>query len=242
MRLFKQIFFVLAVSLFLISPSANAEKTDFIDKQFDFKSIKAVYIYDVGLDVLNDSKANTSTKGSDLVNKVLKQDYVDNAKKFKAYTFYSPEEATRKISLLTGTDVDKMLVEDKAAGDKFLTDNLKLIADAYVTADLLAYYDDYYIVPAHTEWRSKTIYDDYYDKNGNRHTRSHTIQVPEYVPDQRVNTANVKMRFTLVDAKTGKEIFIREETRCNTFTTNIQECFRQTVRSFFRDLKNKIKD
>lgn len=241
MKIPHRYFILLIMSLFLVIPQVHAEKIDFIDKEYNFKTIKAVYICNINLDLLNSPDAHCVVKGSDLVEKVLQQDYWDNAKKFAVYDAYNHEQTLRKLSLLTGKNIDQMIAEDKSTGEQFFNENIHLLADAYVRSTLLAYYDDYYIIPAHTEWRSVTEYDDYYDKDGHKHTRSRTIQVPEFVPAESVRTANVRIRFSLIDSKTGKEIFSREEARCNTYTTDCQECYRQTVRSFFRDLKGKIK-
>ena len=222
----------------LLVPKASAEKLDLIDKDYDFTKIKSVFINTINLDILHSSQDQHSN--NDLLEKILFQDYWDNAKKFAVYNVYNEEQAKCKLSLQTEKDIDQLISQDKTSGEIFFKDNLKLIVDAYVTVSLLNYYTDYYIVPAHTEWRSVTEYDDYYDKDGKKHVRTRTIQVPEFVPDARVNTANVTIRFTLTDAKTGKDVFSREESRCNSYSTNCRECYCQTVRSFFRDLKKKV--
>lgn len=241
MKYTKSFLLSLFAFLFLILPSANAEKMDFVDKNYPFHQLKTVYIYDIDLDSLKNTNNSTVMANSDLAERVLLQDYFDNAHKFEYYTTYTTDQAMRKISLATTKDVPKMIAETPAEGNKFFLDNLGLIVQAYIKAELISYYTDYYIIPAHTEWRSVTEYDDYYDKNGKKHTRTRTIQVPEYVPDQKVSTANVTVHFTMTDAKSGKEIFSRTETRTNTFTSDCRECFKQTVRAFYRDLKSKIK-
>lgn len=222
-------FFLMSMTL----SSASAEKTDFVDENYDFTKLTSIYLFDVEL--------NEPKNTSELVEKVMQQDYDVNAKKFRVYKSDTPAKAMKKLSLLLNTDVEKAIADNPEAGSKLFADNLHLIADAYVTSELINYYNDQYIIPAHTEWQTVTDYVDYVDNDGKKQRTTISRQVPIYVPDAYVDQAHVTMRFALVDAKTGKDIFLREETRTNTYTRDTRECFRQTVRSFFRDLKKKIK-
>ena len=241
MKRFKLFLLTLFSCFFMILPTVNAEKMDFVDSKYPFSQLKSVYIYDIDLSALSKTNNNTVNADNKFAERVLLQDYYDNAHKFEYYTVYNEEQAKRKISLATNKDIDKMMTENKSEGVAFFDDNLKQIVQAAVKAELTSYYTDSYIIPAHTEWRTVTESEDYYDKNGKRHTRTRTIQVPEYVGDQTVYRANVTIHFSMIDTKTGKEIFSRTETRVNTFTSDCRECFKQTVRAFYRDLKKMIK-
>lgn len=235
------IFLFSLVTILSVTLTAFAEKLDLVDKSYDFTKLKSIYLYDINLDVLDDpDKANANIESS-LINKVMEHDYIENAEKFAVYDTLSPEKAMRKISLATGQDLNKMFAENPVEGSKFFTENLHLIVDAYIEAELLEYFQSFYVIPAHMKWETITTYKYYTDRNGIRQSRPHTRTVPVYVPDQRVNTANVKIKISLIDAKTKKEIFAREESRVNIYSTDCRECYQQIIRSFFRELKKKIK-
>ena len=215
-------------------PRAGAEHTDYVDSKYNFAGIKAVYVDEINLEEINSS--------DNLIHKVLRQDYEQDSEKFAVYTRYQPDDVfVRKLSLTTGQNVDAMLNNDPQAARAFVKANLGRLVDVVAKAVVTKYYTDYYIIPAHTEWKTVSYTEVYYNHKNERKTRTVYRDVPHYVPDQQVSRANVKMRFTLVDLKTGNEVFIRDEFRSLSYSTDCREAYRQTVRAFFRDLKKKIK-
>lgn len=56
----------------------------------------------------------------------------------------------------------------------------------YILATLDNCQVDSYLVPAHTEWRTKEIDDSYRDDQGNWHTYYRTVTYPDYIPDYYV--------------------------------------------------------
>lgn len=113
-------------------------------------------------------------------------------------------------------------------------------ADAYVTAQLLAYQVGTGLIPAHTEWNSYSVRDVYYDRDGHPHWFYHDVSYPVYVPDAYVPIATVRVRFAVYDVKTGKLISYSEDARTRGSSDDLRGVYQRILDRFFKNLKKEI--
>lgn len=211
--------------------SVHAEKYDWADKAFSFSSIRTALIYD-----LDTSGAQL---GNDILEKALQGEYMKKASR-PHYSVLSAEQVSRKISLQQGMDLYVMEKEDPEGFQAAFTAHSSKFIQIYVKTKLLEYTTGSYVVPAHTEWRTKDLTDTFTDRDGHQQTITRTISYPEYVPDNTVSTATVKLRFDVYDARTGKAVFSREELRTRDSSDDPHGVFQRILDSFFNDLQRKM--
>lgn len=113
-------------------------------------------------------------------------------------------------------------------------------ADAYVTAQLLAYQVGTGLIPAHTEWDSYSVRDVYYDRDGHPHWFYHDVSYPVYVPDAYIPMATVQVRFAVYDVKTGKLISYSEDARTRGSSDDLRGVYQRIIDRFFKNLKKEI--
>ncbi|MBE6098355.1 MAG: hypothetical protein E7198_11330 [Schwartzia succinivorans] len=227
-------FFLLTLTVFfLTAPTGNASPVDSVDSSYDFHNIKNVMIYDI---VLSDDTERTESEAAS-----LQQNYHMQAEKLLEIPSINKERLNRKISLAIGKDLDVIEKTNPEEYAELVRQNMRAAVDIYVNAELASYTIGTYTIPAHTEWKTVTDYDTYKDKDGHTHTVTRQRTVPVYVPEQSGPYTHVKIRFTSYDAKTGKVIFTREELREENDSRNCLETYNKIVRSYFRDLRKKIK-
>lgn len=227
----KLVFFFCFSFLLLMMPAAQAEKYDWAEKSYSFPSIETALVYDI-----DTSPAELS---SDILAKSLSDDYQKKAA-LPGYLILSPEQVSRKVSLKQAVDLDTMQKNDAAGAAKILAENCGRFVDVYIKTQLQTYEIGSYLVPAHTEWKTKTITDTFTDKDGKVQTIDHMISYPEYIPDRNVSTATVKLRFDVYDAKTGKAVMSREELRTRDDSDDPKGVYNRMLDSFFRDLKRNM--
>ena len=96
------------------------------------------------------------------------------------------------------------------------------------------------LIPAHWETRYKKE-KMRYKKDGKWHDGEIEVPYQEYVPDKYVNDSLVTMRFRVFDTSSGKEVFLRDESRLHSDSTNRKGVFGRICKTFFNDLKKKMK-
>lgn len=226
------LFCICALACFtLLTPPAEAAKSDWADKSYNFRNVKTALVCDI-----NTSKV---TLANDIVEKNLQELFQQKADKLRIQHL-TYDQASRKISLKLFKDLDELHKSAPEEAEALFHANLSDLAEIYITADLLQYETGGYTVPAHTEWRNREETNTWTDKDGKQHTDTHTITYPEFVPDEYVSTVTVKVRFDAVDAKTGSTIFSREEDRTRTSEDNPHDVYGRIISSFFSDLGDKI--
>ncbi|MFA6850642.1 MAG: hypothetical protein WCS30_09850 [Selenomonadaceae bacterium] len=217
--------------LFFVMPTVSAEKTDWSDNTYNFKTIRSALIYD-----LDFSQVNLS---NDIIARKLADEYIKKSTK-PTYITFSAEQLDRKISLEQSIDLDTLKKTDSEKATTLFAENMSHFVDIYVETHLLSYKIGSYIVPAHTTWQNQTTTDHYTDSNGRTRDITHTYTIPVYVPDATVTTAVVRLRFDVFNAKTNKVIFSREEERVRDNSDDPYGVFSRMTDSFFSDLKNKM--
>lgn len=193
---------LLLIVWLMASTVEAADKSDWVDKNYDFRSIQSALVHSMNFD-------RTSDVGSDIVERELNEIFIETAS-IPKYRLYYAEETTATTTIA-------------------------------ITAELVDYKIETRVIPAHWETRYKETTGRYKDKDGK--WREHKVQVPyqEYVPDKYVDDSRVTLRFRAVDAASGKEIFLREESRLHADSSNRKGVFTRICKTFFNDLKKKMK-
>ncbi len=218
----------IALCLTLTAGPAEAGKTDWRDSHYDFSTVKAAWVEDIDL-------SGVSLE-SDILEKKLQEYYHEQETRPK-WTVISKDQLYRKISLLEWKDMDKLAAAEPEKAKELWKKDLPKYVNVYVTAQLTRYEPSSYVVPAHTEWRTKEEKETYTDKDGKTQTITRTYEVPEYIPEYTVWLGNVNIRYDIHDAATGAVIFSREDVRSE--RDSLQNVYELSVRSFFRELKLK---
>lgn len=223
---------MLLLMIFSSLAAAEEMKDDWSDAKYDFSSIHRVLIYGIDAD-------SQKTSISDITVKKIQDIYGKSAAR-PGYDVLDFIQVNRKISLQQHVDLDKLYIDDEAEAERIFSQNLTSFVDIYVKAVLKKYEVYSYQIPAHTDWETRESVDTYEDKDGNESTITHTYEVPVYVPASIGHTSCVRIRFDAYDAKTGKEIFSREEERMRGGTDGCEGMFERISNSYFNDLKHKM--
>lgn len=225
----QKIISILATALLmtaLCTGTVTAEKHDWRDNNYNFKSVQTAWIEDIDLSGV--------TLDSDITQKCLLEYYQKQETRPK-WQVLTKDQINRKISLLEWQDLDTLATTDPDKAKTLWDQDLPKIANVHVTAKLTRYDQTSKIIPAHTEWETRETYDTYRDKDGHTYTVTHYYQVPVYVPEHTVWISHVIVRYDIQDTATGKTIFSREDIRDD--TDSLQNVYELSVRSFFRELK-----
>lgn len=154
-------------------------------------------------------------------------------------TVYLSEMDLSGYGLESGTKAQKMLQEYRKKAGKVKSPKVVMepAAQLYILALLDKCQVDSYLVPAHTEWKTREIDDSYRDDKGNWHTFYRTITYPEYIPDYYVPYASVTVRFLWFDTKTGKLVASSEDARVRNSENDPLGVYNRIIDRFFKNLK-----
>jgi len=246
------------------STPIQAEKYDWVDSSYSFKTVKTAYVYDID--------CTPAQIDSNVIVKVLQNDYLKHAVKppyklipadqimatlptkpqpVPASTSAAPTQAAAVLQptneavpppeAAVMTPATETTAKTSAITDEEFLKAMVSQVDIYIEASLLEYSHGSYVIPAHTDWRTEDRTDSFVDREGRVQTVVHPITYPVYVPDETVPTVGIKVRFNVYDAKTGNEIMSREESRYRGRSDDPRSMYNRAVESFFNDLKKKIK-
>ena len=211
----KQIFgwlLVFAVLLVCSMPQASAQIDKWSDNNYPFKRIRAIYVEDISLNVSN---------LSDIEQKNLRDDFRKQIEKIYK-------------------DQSYRVVTDRATYEALARNNPNSVVYAKTVMD--EYRLGSYVVPAHTEWRTRTIRDHYYDREGKRHEITRNETYPEFVPERTIYTDTIHMRLDVYDSATNQVIFSRDEHRTDDNSRDLKGMFGEISRGCLRDFRKKISD
>ena len=217
---------LIIILLLLGTGLSEAGKTDWRDDKYNFKAVQTAWVEDIDLSGVK--------LDNDILPKRL-QEYYHQQETRPHWQVLTKTQLMRKMSLLAWEDLDVLAAKDPEAFKARWAAELPKFVNVYVTAALTRYDESSYVIPAHTEWESRTEEDTYTDDKGKEHTVTHTYEVPVFVPDQTVWVSHVTVRFDLHDAATGAVVFSREDVRHD--TDSMEEVYQLSVRSFFRELE-----
>lgn len=212
-----------------------AEFTEWQDTDYDFSKVKTVYLS--GMDT---SEAGVAESVRD---QKYKDDYRKKAGKIKVVkVVMAPREQPR--ALLPGETIPS----EKAApavtkGADVVTIPQGAVdakADIYILAKMTQCDVDSYLVPAHTEWKSRQVEENYVDKDGKLHSFYRTENYPEYVPDHDVPYVTVGVQFQWFDTKTGKLVASSEDVRRRNSESNPSSVYNRIIDRFYKNMKDTL--
>lgn len=232
---------------------ALAEYTSWQDTDYDFSQVKTVYLSDMDMSGYH---LQSGTKAQKML-----QDYRKKAGKAKGVkVVLAPEIQFRALLPGEGEEKEPLVSAGKTenSGEKDgksqvqTTDGerkavtipqaaLDAGAQLYILAALDNCQVDSYLVPAHTEWKTREIDDSYRDDQGNWHTFYRTITYPEYIPDYYVPYASVTVRFLWFDTRTGKLVASSEDARVRDSENDPLGVYNRIIDRFFKNLKETVK-
>jgi hypothetical protein len=212
MNSIKKIFGIMFLLACVILPqTVSAEKRDWKDNYYNFRSIRRV--------VLMDLTSNVNFRGSgNVFFQRLNGTYYDNARKLKC-------EVIRENPGMRSNDP-----RDYAS-----------VADAVIRCNIKDWSDDYYIVPERTTWEQKKMYRRVRDMWGNWIEDSYYITVPVTHPPYRVDISKIAVSFEVYDTRSGQMIFGRDDVRDREDRNAQDGMYGRICNSFFQDLAKLIK-
>jgi hypothetical protein len=115
------------------------------------------------------------------------------------------------------------------------------IADARITGQIQQYDVSSSIIPAHYETRYRNETTTVKDKDGKETTITTERPYTEYVSEQTVYTTTVRLRLDVIDLKTGKAVFSRDDTRVDGDSSDLQRTYSKLVTAFYKEVDRKIR-
>ena len=217
----KKIFSLFLLLAFMILPQiASAEKTDYVDKSYNFRNVKTVVILGLRSDAdLRDISTAAKMK--------IQDEYSKNSRKLKCQVL--TEDQARRMLGITNMSTER------------LKGSLSDIADMWVECNIKHWESSYYIVPARTVWEDRKRTRRYRNRWGDWEEDSYYESVPVTYPPYRVDTSEIISVFEAHDAATGKIVFVREDNRSRDDQDAQKDMFGRMCNSFFEDLAKKVK-
>ena len=227
----RAVFFLLIFACAQIQ-TAEAKIDKWADSHYDFKGIKAVYVEDIRLE---------APVLSDIEEKLLMDSFWQQVNKGQPYTVLTMDAVERKISLKTFRDWKKLAAQDAEEAQRVWSAELPNFVNAYAETVLKEYRLEPYVIPAHTELRTRTVRDYYYDRDGKRHEYTHEEPYTQFIPERHTARSIIQMRFDVYDAVTRNKIFSREEYRVDNDSDDLKGMYGEIVRGCLRDFRKNIK-
>lgn len=230
----KKIFGVILLMAILTLPqNVSATKTDWFDRNYNFRNIRTVIVFDMtvspGLDY-----------GGPIVLRNIRDTFLQNARKLKCNVL-TEGQAYRDLGYQLGMDLEGLAYSNPGRARQIVMDNAYRIADAWVVANVDNLANTYYVEPARTVWESRTERRKYYDRYGNRREETYTVQVPVTYPPRRVDISTIEMTLQAYEARRGAMIFARRDVRDREDYQAQAGMYGRITNSFFEDLGKKIR-
>ena len=225
---------ILLLAIMTLPQNVSAEKTDWFDRNFYFRNIRTVIVFDV--------TANRGTNyGGDISMLNMQDTFVQNAKKHLKCNIITEREARLALGHQLGMDLESLAYSNPQNARKIVEENAYRIADAGIFANIDAWENNYYIEPAHTVWESKRETYTYYDRHGRRHEETRYIQVPVTYPPQRVDISTIQVSLQVYDSRNLKMVFARKDVRDRQDYQAQKGMFGRICNSFFEDFSQKLR-
>ena len=220
MKIIRKFFGAFFLLMFLLTAqNVHAEKTDWADKSFNFKTVKKIVVFDI------DSAVNLSSYGDALKYKI-RSDYFDKAAKKTKCQIITEEQARQMLG---------------GVSREVLKQNIGSIADAWVECKIKVWKDSYYIVPEHTVWEQKRMTRTHRRSDGSSWEEIYYITVPVTYPPRRVDVSDIAVSFEAFGAQTKQPIFARDDVRKREDAQAQKDMFGRICNSFFEDFGKKVR-
>ena len=224
---------ILLLAIMTLPQNVSAEKTDWFDRNFYFRGIRTIIVFDV-------TAARNADYGGSIDLRNMQDTFFQNARKNLRCNVLSESDARRALGYQLGMDLESLAYSNPQRARKIVEENAYRIADAGVFANVDAWENNYYIEPERTVWESKKEDYTYYDHHGRRHKESRYIQVPVTYPPRRVDISTVQVSLQAYDARNNALIFARKDVRDRQDYSAQKGMFGRICNSFFEDFGKKM--
>ncbi len=230
----KKFFGVILLLTILILPQVvSAEKTDWFDRNFYFKNLQTIIVFDV--------TANPGLNyGGSIALRNMQDTFIDNSRKLKCNVI-TETQAYRTLGYQLGMNLENMAYSNPLQARQIVMQNAYRIADAWIVANIDNFANTYYIEPEHTVWEQRKETRTYYDRSGRRREETYYIQVPVTYPPRRVDISEIEMTLQVFEARNGDLIFARRDVRDRQDYQAQKGMFGRISNSFFEDVGKKIR-
>ena len=230
----KKIFGVMLLLTVLALPQAAfATKTDWFDKKFDFRNLRAVIVFDMtvtpGLDY-----------GGEIALRNMQETFRNSARNLKC-DIITEAQARQMIGRRLGVNLDQIAYANPVQARQVIMQNASQIADGWIVGNVDNMANTYYIEPARTVWEQRRSTRTFRDAWGNRQQEEYYVQVPVTYPPRRVDTTSVQVTMQAFEARGGAQIFARKDVRDREDYQAQGGMFGRITHSFFEDLAKRMR-
>ena len=224
---------VLLLTVLALSQIGFAEKTDYTDRDYYFRNIRAVIVLDPtispGVDV-----------GGSIAIFNIQDKFRQDARKLPC-RIITEAQARQVLSGQVGMNLEVLAMSNPVQARQIVQQNAYQIADAWIYANVDAWGNSTYIEPERTTWESRRETRRYYDQWGRLREESYYVQVPVTIPPRRVDISTVQVSMQVYDARTGAMVFGRKDVRDREDYSAQSGMFGRISNSFYEDLAKKIR-
>ena len=224
---------MLLLAILILPQNVFAEKTDWTDRNFYFRNIRAVIVFDA-----------TVSPGQDyggMINLRNMQDNFLRSSRKLPCRVYTEQEARHMIGGNLGMNLDIINANNPLQARQIIMQNAYKMADAWVIGNVDTWGNATYIQPEHTVWETRRETRRCYDQWGRAYEETYTVQVPVTYPPQRVDVSSVQMSLQVFDSRSGQIIFARKDVRDREDYEAQSGMLGRICNSFFEDLARKIR-
>ena len=224
---------ILLLAIMSVSQNVSAEKTDWFDRNFNFRNLRTIIVFDV-------TASPGVNYGGSVVYRNMQDTLYQNAKKLKCNVI-TESQAYRTLGYQLGMNLESIAYSNPLQARQIVMQNAYQIADAWILSNVDRLANDYYIEPERTVWEQKKETRRYYDRHGNRREETYYIQVPVTYPPRRVDISTLEMTLQVYEARRGDMIFARRDVRDRQDYQAQAGMYGRITNSFFEDVGKKIR-
>lgn len=225
---------ILLLAMMSLPQVVSAEKTDWFDRNFYFRSIRTVIVFDL-------TASPGIGYGDPVTMHNLQDTYFQNARKNLRCNVITEAEARREIGYQLGMDLESLAYRDPQRARRIVEDNAYRIADAGAFANVDVWANNSYVKPGYTVWEQKKETRTYRDRHGNRQEETYYVQVPVTYPPRRVDVSTIQVTLRVYEARNKSPIFERKDVRDREDYQDQKSMFGRICKSFFEDFGKKMR-
>ena len=231
--MFKKIFGVMILLAILILPqSVSATKDDWYDKNFYFRNVRDVIVFDVTISPGVDY-------GGTIALRNMKDTFIETSRKLKCNVI-TEAQAYRTLGNQLGMNLEDIAYSNPMQARQIVMQNAYRIADAWVIGNVDVLTNNFYIEPERTVWETRKETHYYRDRHGNRREEVSYVQVPVTYPPQRVDVSTIEMTMQMYEARRGEVVFARKDSRDRKEFQAQKGMYGRICKDFFDDVGKKI--
>ena len=224
---------ILLLVMLTLPQNVSAEKTDWFDRNFNFRNIKSIIVFEV-------TASPGVNYGGEIVYRNMQDTLYQNAKKLKCDVI-TESQAYRTLGYQLGMNLESLAYSNPLQARQIVMQNAYRIADAWTLCNVDNLANTYYIEPERTVWEQRKETRTYYDRYGRRHEETYYIQVPVTYPPRRVDISTLEMTLQVYEARNGAMIFARRDVRDRQDYQAQKGMYGRITNSFFEDVGKKIR-